>query len=232
MAQAKLFSRFSHTLSPLSPESYHICSAPVSLWLPMCPGSDSKESAYNAGDPGSIPGLGRCPGGGNDNPLQYSCLDNPWTEEPGGLQSMGSQRVEHNWGDLPHMHPALSPKRLTSVSCINQAALPSGFWLDETAGHLWQELRGWAGREVGGCVSPAPSPFLLRSAGWDGFRGQGTLQGLGVIPSFWQCHLFPAQGLTATPPNHDPWAPISSVTIQLTLQAALQGNFLKLWNSH
>ena len=32
-------------------------------------------------------------GGGNANSLQYSCLENPWTEEPGGLQSMGSQRA-------------------------------------------------------------------------------------------------------------------------------------------
>ena len=39
--------------------------------------SDGKASAYNAGDPGSIPGLGRSPGEGNGNPLQYSCLDNP-----------------------------------------------------------------------------------------------------------------------------------------------------------
>ena len=40
-------------------------------------GSDSKASAYNAGDPGSTPGLGRSPGEGNGNPLQYSCLENP-----------------------------------------------------------------------------------------------------------------------------------------------------------
>ena len=36
-----------------------------------------KESTCNAGDAGSIPGLGRFPGGGNDNPFQYSCLQNP-----------------------------------------------------------------------------------------------------------------------------------------------------------
>ena len=36
-----------------------------------------RVSAYNAGDPGSIPGLGRSPGEGNGNPLQYSCLENP-----------------------------------------------------------------------------------------------------------------------------------------------------------
>ena len=40
-------------------------------------GSDGKESACNAGDLSSIPGLGRSPGGGNGNPLQYSCLENP-----------------------------------------------------------------------------------------------------------------------------------------------------------
>ena len=40
-------------------------------------GSDGKASACNAGDPGSIPGLGRSPGEGNGNPLQYSCMENP-----------------------------------------------------------------------------------------------------------------------------------------------------------
>ena len=40
-------------------------------------GSDGKASAYNAGDPGSTPGLGRSLGEGNGNPLQYSCLENP-----------------------------------------------------------------------------------------------------------------------------------------------------------
>ena len=39
--------------------------------------SDGKASAYNAGDLGSIPGLGRSPGEGNGNPLWYSCLENP-----------------------------------------------------------------------------------------------------------------------------------------------------------
>ena len=40
-------------------------------------GSDSKASAYNVGDPGLIPGLGRSPGEGNSNPFQYSGLENP-----------------------------------------------------------------------------------------------------------------------------------------------------------
>ena len=56
-----------------------------------------KESACNAGDLGSIPGSGRSPREGTGYPLQYSCLENSWTEEPGGLQSMGQQRVGHDW---------------------------------------------------------------------------------------------------------------------------------------
>ena len=62
------------------------------------PGSSvDRESACSAGDPGSIPALGRSPGEGNGNPLQYPCLGNLIDrEEPGGLQSMGSQRVRHD----------------------------------------------------------------------------------------------------------------------------------------
>ena len=60
-------------------------------------GSDSKDSARNAGDGGSIPGLGRPSGEGNDNPLQYSCLENPMDREAWQTeQSMGSQRVGHD----------------------------------------------------------------------------------------------------------------------------------------
>ena len=54
-------------------------------------GSDSKETACNAGDLGSIPGLGRSLGGEYGSPLYYSYLENPMTKESGGLQSMGLQ---------------------------------------------------------------------------------------------------------------------------------------------
>jgi len=61
-------------------------------------GSDGKESACSSADPGSILGSGRSPGKGNSYPLQYSCLENSMDrEEPGGLQSMGSRRVGHDW---------------------------------------------------------------------------------------------------------------------------------------
>ena len=75
-----------------------------------------KEYACNAGDTGLIPRLGRSPGVGNGYPLQYSCQANltdrgaswasilAWqisrTEEPNGLWSIGSQRVEHDLATL------------------------------------------------------------------------------------------------------------------------------------
>ena len=50
---------------------------------------------------GSILGLGSSPGEGNGTLLQYSCLGNPWTEEPGGLQSRGHKRVGHDLATKP-----------------------------------------------------------------------------------------------------------------------------------
>ena len=55
----------------------------------------------NLRDVGSILGSGRPPGGGQSNPPQYSCLE---TEEPGGLQSIGLQRVAYDWSNLSPMH--------------------------------------------------------------------------------------------------------------------------------
>ena len=65
----------------------------MNLGLPG--GSDNKDSACNSRDPGSIPGLGRSPGEGNGNPLQYSCLENS-VDNPGRLQFMGLCRVEYD----------------------------------------------------------------------------------------------------------------------------------------
>ena len=55
-------------------------------------GSDSTESVYNAGDRGSVPGLGRFPGEGNGHPLQYSCLQNSMAED--GLQTMVCKELD------------------------------------------------------------------------------------------------------------------------------------------
>ena len=59
-------------------------------------GSDSKASVYNAGDRCSIPGLGRSPGEGIATHSSILAWKIPWMEEPGKLQSMGSQRVGHD----------------------------------------------------------------------------------------------------------------------------------------
>ena len=59
--------------------------------------SVGKESTCNPGDLGSIPGLGRSPGEGKGYPLQYSGLENSMDRRPEGLQSMGSQRLGHDY---------------------------------------------------------------------------------------------------------------------------------------
>ena len=68
-------------------------------------GSEGEDSACNAGDLSLIPGSGRSSGEANGSPLQYSCLENPMDEEPGGLQSTGSQRICHMW--VTHFHFSL-----------------------------------------------------------------------------------------------------------------------------
>ena len=76
-------------------------------------GSDGKESACNAGDLGSIPGLGRFPGGEGmaTNPCILAC-EIPWTEERGGLHSMGAVQLDTSGHDK-HIC-----KLKASVSCI------------------------------------------------------------------------------------------------------------------
>ena len=62
-----------------------------------------KNLPANARDASFIFGLGRSSEVGNGNPLHYSCWEIPWTEEPGGLQSMGMQRVGHDWVQSPFL---------------------------------------------------------------------------------------------------------------------------------
>ena len=66
-------------------------------------GSDGKESTCNVGDLGSIPRLGRSPGGGHGNPLQYSCLENPHGQRnlagysPWGLKESDTTEQLSTW---------------------------------------------------------------------------------------------------------------------------------------
>ena len=72
--------------------------------------SDSKEFTCNTGDLGSMPGLGRSPGGGQGNPLQYIHLENPW------LWYTGSQRVGHSWSNWARMHVHISSEMKLFIS--------------------------------------------------------------------------------------------------------------------
>ena len=61
-----------------------------------------KASAYNTGDPGSIPGWGRSPGEGNDNPLQYSCLENPMDRGASRAAVYGVAKSRTRLSDFTH----------------------------------------------------------------------------------------------------------------------------------
>ena len=87
-------------------------------------GSDGKKSACRAGDPGSIPGLGRSPGEGNNYPLSILAWEIPLTEEPGGLQSWGPKESDHKvslpaWSfQSPGWFPCLSVESPTLNSYL------------------------------------------------------------------------------------------------------------------
>ena len=75
----------------------------------FCGGSDSKESAFNTGHMGSIPGSEKSPGEVLATHSSILAWRIPWTEEPGRLQSIGSQRVKHDWAvnTIFHFPPTL-----------------------------------------------------------------------------------------------------------------------------
>ena len=121
-----------------------------------------KELACNAGDPGSIPGSGRSPGGGHGHPLRYPCLETPMDRGACGLQSTGSQRnaaerlalsVYLSWpaatggpapthllalSVIPLLQPSGESKRAGWVSCLAGASLPLSHqgsrWLTSVVG--------------------------------------------------------------------------------------------------
>ena len=68
-------------------------------------GSDGKESAYNAGDQGLIPGSGRSPGKGNGHPLQYSCLESPMERGAWWATVCVVMRVRHDLVTKPPPEP-------------------------------------------------------------------------------------------------------------------------------
>ena len=84
-------------------------------------GSDGKASACNAGDPGSIPRLGRSPGEGNGNPLQYSCLENPMNRRAWRATVYG---VTKSWIQLSIHTPFIQFSSVQPLSRVRFFATP------------------------------------------------------------------------------------------------------------
>ena len=92
-----------------------------------------KESECNAGDLGSIPGLERPPVEGNDNPLQYSWLENPMDRRAWQSTVYGVARVEHNWA-IKHTKPRNASDKDPAYQC--RRCKRGGF-------HTWAEKIPW-----------------------------------------------------------------------------------------
>ena len=128
-------------------------------------GSAGKESAWNAGDLGSIPGLGRSPGEGKGYPLQYSDLENP-------MGSMGSQRVRHDWATFTFIISLFYQEPVPTGQCLILIGwcydVPTVKYFDHNVGRTlsWPT---WAMREpcescslpLGIFKMPGYIPFLM-----------------------------------------------------------------------
>ena len=100
-------------------------------------GSVGKESACNAGDPGSIPGSGRSPGEENNNPLQYSCLENPMDRGAWQATVHGVAKTGHHLATKPPPFYLISQGPLVSVWELLQARPRGGGGLHrEHAGEI------------------------------------------------------------------------------------------------
>ena len=111
------------TTPPLLP---HSLPSLIHWNLPFCfpRSSDSKASACNAGDMGSIPGSGRSPGEGHGNPLQYSCLENPMDKGAWQATVHGVPRSQTRWKQLKVSH--------TSTPWNSEKGTQKGFCVQET----------------------------------------------------------------------------------------------------
>ena len=90
--------------------------------------SVSKESACNAGDPGSIPGLERSPGEGNGNPLQYFCLENPVDRGAWQATVHGVTRIGHYLATKPL--PQVEVYVIANIRILTLAKITNSYPLD------------------------------------------------------------------------------------------------------
>ena len=125
------------------------------IWKQSFPvGSDDKEPPCNAGDPGSIPTLGRYTGEGNGNPRQCSCLKNSMDRGARGLQSMDSQRIRHSWAintcrTWKQSRCPLTDECIQKLWCIYTYIHKGGIWVspnevDEPKAYC----TGWSKSEI------------------------------------------------------------------------------------
>ena len=126
-------------------------------------GSEVKASAWNAGDLGSIPGLGRSPGGGNGTPLQYSCLENPMDGGAWWAIAHGVAKSQTWLSDFTftfHFH-ALEKAMATHSRVLARRIPGTG---SHRVGHDWSDLAVAAAtaQKILFCVSlegePGPCP--------------------------------------------------------------------------
>ena len=89
--------RVGHDWSDLAVAAYDLPRWKMALVIKGLPASAGETRSADL-----IPGSGRCPGGGNGNPLQYSCLETPMNRGAWWARVHGSQRVGHDWNDSAH----------------------------------------------------------------------------------------------------------------------------------
>ena len=158
-----------------------------------------REPACNAGDPGSIPGLGWSPGGGHGNPLMFSCLENPMGREPGRLQTWGSHRVRQDWSDFIGAAVAYHTKWRGGSGMNWEMGLDIIYTTDtkfqfspvQWLSPVWLFATSWDCSTPGlPCPSPAPGVY---SNSCPLSRGYHPTISSSVVP-FSRLHSFPASG--------------------------------------
>ena len=162
--------------------AYHVA---LVVKNPPANGGDSR-------DEGSNPGSGRSPGGENSNPLHYSCLKIPQTDEPGRLQSMGSKRVRHDWvAEHAHVRGLVKPMVWAILAEAGlMVRLPRSYGvLEETSNArnvTKEEKEGGKYSSISlppGLQSPANSYPRMEA---QKKHGQRVLGGLSVFPVKWR----------------------------------------------
>ena len=149
-------------------------------------GSDSKESSCNSGDLAAILGLGRYPGEGHGNPLQYSCLENPHGERSLAGYSLWGCRVRHNWATKRTFGTYIVT--ILNSGPLAQLTAKSIYWW----GLWWRKVQHWlqeAKQGSGRSISDPPHLCL-----WfrDFFFKENKMAG--VNHCFWCfCHIFKSQ---------------------------------------